>query len=122
MKEKRFFPEKGLLMLSGVAFLLLTVPAWVQGFVWCGVAAVLLCVAVWWLPVSQQKVRALLSNPAHAALSLAFNGALAVNFTTSGLIPRKCSVWRGGSAWRTGCSSPFGAAFLPSRRLRRRGA
>ena len=46
MKEKRFFPEKGLLMLSGVAFLLLTVPAWVQGFVWCGVAAVLLCAAV----------------------------------------------------------------------------
>ena len=42
MKEKRFFPEKGLLMLSGVAFLLLTVPAWVQGFMWCGVAAVLL--------------------------------------------------------------------------------
>ena len=39
MKEKRFFPEKGLLMLSGAAFLLLIVPAWVPGFVWCGVAA-----------------------------------------------------------------------------------
>jgi len=46
MKEKRFFPEKGLLMLSGAAFLLLIVPAWVPGFVWCGVAAVLLCAAV----------------------------------------------------------------------------
>lgn len=52
MKEKRFFPEKGLLMLSGAAFLLLIVPAWVPGFVWCGVAAVLLCTAVWRLPVS----------------------------------------------------------------------
>ena len=80
MKEKRFFPEKGLLMLSGAAFLLLIVPAWVPGFVWCGVAAVLLCAAVWRLPVSRQRVRALLSNPVHMALSLAFNGALAVNF------------------------------------------
>ena len=33
MKEKRFFPEKGLLMLSGAAFLLLIVPAWVPGFI-----------------------------------------------------------------------------------------
>ena len=57
MKEKRFFPEKGLLMLSGAAFLLLIVPAWVPGFVWCGVAAVLLCAAVWRLPVSRQRVR-----------------------------------------------------------------
>ena len=80
MKEKRFFPEKGLLMLSGAAFLLMIVPAWVPGFVRCGVAAVLLCAAVWRLPVSRQRVRALLSNPVHMALSLAFNGALAVNF------------------------------------------
>ncbi|MGM9549362.1 MAG: glucosyltransferase domain-containing protein [Faecousia sp.] len=80
MKETRFSPEKGLLMLSGTAFLLLIVPAWVPGFVWCGAAAVVLCLAVLRLPVSRQKIRELLSNPVHAALSLAVNGALGVNF------------------------------------------
>ena len=122
MKEKRFFPEKGLLMLSGVAFLLLTVPAWVQGFVWCGVAAVLLCVAVWRLPVSQQKVRALLSNHAHAALSLAFNGALAVNFYHIWIDSQKMQRVAGWLGMENGLFAPFAPRSLPSRRLRRRGA
>ena len=112
MKEKRFFPEKGLLMLSGVAFLLLTVPAWVQGFVWCGVAAVLLCVAVWRLPVSQQKVRALLSNPAHAALSLAFNGALAVNFYHIWIDSQKMQRVAGWLGMENGLFVPLCAAFF----------
>lgn len=112
MKEKRFFPEKGLLMLSGVAFLLLTVPAWVQGFVWCGVAAVLLCVAVWRLPVSQQKVRALLSNPAHAALSLAFNGALAVNFYHIWIDSQKMQRVAGALGMENGLFVPLCAAFF----------
>lgn len=112
MKEKRFFPEKGLLMLSGVAFLLLTVPAWVQGFVWCGVAAVLLCVAVWRLPVSQQKVRALLSNPAHAALSLAFNGALAVNFYHIWIDSQKMQCVAGWLGMENGLFVPLCAAFF----------
>ena len=112
MKEKRFFPEKGLLMLSGVAFLLLTVPAWVQGFVWCAVAAVLLCVAVWRLPVSQQKVRALLSNPAHAALSLAFNGALAVNFYHIWIDSQKMQRVAGALGMENGLFVPLCAAFF----------
>lgn len=112
MKEKRFFPEKGLLMLSGIAFLLLTVPAWVQGFVWCGVAAVLLCVAVWRLPVSQQKVRALLSNPAHAALSLAFNGALAVNFYHIWIDSQKMQRVAGWLGMENGLFVPLCAAFF----------
>ena len=80
MKENRFFREKGLLMLSGTAFLLLIVPAWIPGFAWCGVSAVILWAAVWWLPVSRNRVRKLLSDPVHAALGLVINGALGVNF------------------------------------------
>lgn len=80
MRENRFFPEKGLLMLSGTAFLLLIVPAWIPGFAWCGVSAVILWAAVWRLPVSRNRVRKLLSNPVHAALGLVINGALGVNF------------------------------------------
>ena len=112
MKEKRFFPEKGLLMLSGAAFLLLIVPAWVPGFVWCGVAAVLLCAAVWRLPVSRQRVRALLSNPVHMALSLAFNGALAVNFYHNWVDSQKMQRVAGVLGMENGLFVPLCAAFF----------
>ncbi len=112
MKEKRFFPEKGLLMLSGAAFLLLIVPAWVPGFVWCGVAAVLLCAAVWQLPVSRQRVRALLSNPVHMALSLAFNGALAVNFYHNWVDSQKMQRVAGVLGMENGLFVPLCAAFF----------
>ena len=112
MKEKRFFPEKGLLMLSGAAFLLLIVPAWVPGFVWCGVAAVLLCAAVWRLPVSRQRVRALLSNPVHMALSLAFNGALAVNFYHNWVDSQKMQRVAGALGMENGLFVPLCAAFF----------
>lgn len=112
MKEKRFFPEKGLLMLSGAAFLLLIVPAWVPGFVWCGVAAVLLCAVVWRLPVSRQRVRALLSNPVHMALSLAFNGALAVNFYHNWADSQKMQRVAGVLGMENGLFVPLCAAFF----------
>ena len=112
MKEKRFFPEKGLLMFSGAAFLLLIVPAWVPGFVWCGVAAVLLCAAVWRLPVSRQRVRALLSNPVHMALSLAFNGALAVNFYHNWVDSQKMQRVAGVLGMENGLFVPLCAAFF----------
>lgn len=112
MKEKRFFPEKGLLMLSGAAFLLLIVPAWVPGFVWCGVAAVLLCAAVWRLPVSRQRVRALLSNPVHMALSLVFNGALAVNFYHNWVDSQKMQRVAGVLGMENGLFVPLCAAFF----------
>ena len=112
MKEKRFFPEKGLLMLSGAAFLLMIVPAWVPGFVWCGVAAVLLCAAVWRLPVSRQRVRALLSNPVHMALSLAFNGARAVNFCHNWVDSQKMQRVAGVLGMENGLFVPLCAAFF----------
>ena len=112
MKEKRFFPEKGLLMLSGVAFLLLTVPAWVPGFAWCGVAAVLLCIAVWRLPISRQRVRELLFNPAHVALSLAFNGSLAVNFYHNWVDSQKMQRVAGVLGMENGLFVPLCAAFF----------
>ena len=112
MKEKRFFPEKGLLMLSGAAFLLMIVPAWVPGFVWCGVAAVLLCAAVWQLPVSRQRVRALLSNPVHMALSLVFNGALAVNFYHNWVDSQKMQRVAGVLGMENGLFVPLCAAFF----------
>ncbi|MDD5863676.1 MAG: glucosyltransferase domain-containing protein [Firmicutes bacterium] len=80
MKEKRLFPEKGLLMLSGTAFLLLIVPAWTAGMAWCCVAAAVLCVAVGRLNVSGETIRGWVLRPGYAALSLLVNGALGVNF------------------------------------------
>lgn len=80
MKKQKFCWEKLLLMLSGTAFLALIVPAWIQGFLWCGVSAVILCITVQRLPVPRERLRGLLADPVCAVLGLVVNGALAVNF------------------------------------------
>lgn len=112
MKEKLFFPEKGLLMLSGIAFLLLIVPAWVPGFAWCGAAAVILCIAVWRLPVSRQKIRELMANPVYAAMSLGFNGALGVNFYHTWIDSRNMQRVAGLLGMESGLLVPLCGAFF----------
>ena len=81
MRERNgLYPEKWLLMLSGCAFVLLLIPAWVPGFLWGGVSAVLLCLAVWRLPISREKVRHLLVSPGCLGLSLVLLSGFGCNF------------------------------------------
>ncbi len=82
------YPEKLLLMLSGAAFLMLIAPAWVSGFLWCGIWAVLLWGVTTVLPVTQQRVRQLLKNPAHQMLGLVVCSALGCNFYNTWLDSR----------------------------------
>ena len=81
MKEKnKLFPEKWLLMFSGCAFLFMIIPAWVQGFVWGAAAAVLLCLTVWKLPITPQRIRQLLQQPVIQAVSLILGLGFGCNF------------------------------------------
>ncbi len=72
--------EKCLLAISAVAFLFLTTPAWVPGFLAAAVAAVLLCLVVWKLPVAGARIRMLLQKPEILALGLVVTSAFGVNF------------------------------------------
>lgn len=112
MKEKDFFPEKGLLMVSGVAFLLLIVPAWTPGFLGCGAAAALLWALVWRLRVSREKVRELLLKPGYAALGLLVNGTLGVNFYHTWVDSRKIAAVAGALGLDAGVFVPLCGAFL----------
>ncbi len=72
--------EKCLLAISSVAFLFLTTPAWVPGFLAAAVAAVLLCLVVWKLPVTGARIKTLLIKPEILALGLVVTSAFGVNF------------------------------------------
>lgn len=78
-KKSNIYPEKWLLMLSGIAFLLLIIPAWASGFLWGGAAAVVLCLSVWKLPLSRERVRGLL-RPGYVMLAMVICSGLACNF------------------------------------------
>lgn len=80
--------EKLLLMLSGAAFLMLIAPAWVSGFLWCGVWAVLLCCVIAVLPVQKQRIRQLLRNSTHILAGLVVCSALGCNFYNTWLDSR----------------------------------
>lgn len=112
MTRKPIYPSKILLMLSGIAFLLLIVPAWVSGFVWCAVAAVVLCILVWRLSVSRDQVRGLLRDPLSVILSLTVNGALAVNFYHNWEDSRYMAAISGALGMDTGALIGLGGAFL----------
>ena len=112
MKDKRLFPEKGLLMLSGGAFLLLIVPAWVPGFLWCAAAAVILCLCLWRLKVPRDTIRELLSKPGYAALALLVNGALWVNFCHTWADSRKITALAGALGMGADVLVPLCGALL----------
>ncbi len=77
---KRCSWEKPLLALSGTAFVFLTTPAWIPGFAASAMAAVLLCLAVWKLPVSAAGIHQLLSRQEMLALGLIVASAFGCNF------------------------------------------
>jgi len=79
-KRWEMYPEKILLMISGIAFLLLIIPAWGQGLVFGGVFGVILCLLVAMLPLSREQVRTYMAHPGGRAAGLLICSALAVNF------------------------------------------
>lgn len=81
MKDnKSIYPEKWLLMLSGIAFLLLIIPAWAPGFLWGGIFGAIMCLVTAKLPVTRARVRQLLLCPGYACICGIFCGGLACNF------------------------------------------
>lgn len=87
-RKTNLFPEKLLLMLSGCAFLFLIIPAWMQGMLWGGISAVLLCLTVWKLPLTAQRIRQLLGRPAILAVSLILGLGFGCNFYNNWLDSR----------------------------------
>lgn len=87
-RKTNLFPEKLLLMLSGCAFLFLIVPAWMQGFVWTAVSAVILCLTVGKLPLTAQRIRQLLMQPVVLAVSLILGLGFGCNFYNNWLDSR----------------------------------
>lgn len=79
-RKTNLFPEKLVLMVSGCAFLFLIVPAWVQGFLWAAVAALILCLVVWKLPLTARRIRQLLKQTPAMAVSLALGLGFGCNF------------------------------------------
>ena len=79
-EKKKLFPEKGLMMLSAITFLFLTTPAWGPGLCSAAVAAAALCLVVWKLPVTPEKIKDLLFRPALFALGIVVTSAFGCNF------------------------------------------
>lgn len=88
-ENNKMLPEKILLMISGVAFLLLTTPVWISGYCAAAVAAVILCVAVWKLPISREKLKKLLVRPAVYTLGIAVGSACGCNFYNTWMASEK---------------------------------
>ena len=79
-KGWEMYPEKILLMISGIAFLLLIIPAWGQGIIFGGITGIILCFLVAMLPLSREQVRTLMSCSGGRVSGLLICSALAVNF------------------------------------------
>lgn len=79
-KKNKLLPEKGILMISGIAFVFLTTPAWVSGYCAAAVAAVLLCFVIWKLSITREKLKERLSQPAVFALGILVGSACGCNF------------------------------------------
>ena len=101
IKKMQISPEKLILMGSGCAFLFLIVPAWAQGFLWAAVSAVILCLTVWRLPVSGERIRGLLTDKRTQAVSLILGLGFGCNFYNTWQDSRYVGGIAGVLGWET---------------------
>ena len=87
-RTKKLYWEKLLLMLSGCAFLFQIMPAWIQGFLGTVVSAVVLCLTVWKLPLSGERIRGLLENGKILGVSLVLELGFGCNFYNNWIASR----------------------------------